>query len=100
MLDLELTSALVLFIVGGYGVVKLAGWLWRSAPRSSVLWCARMKCFSVVDTEVTSAETAQSEKVTDCLLWPELRECDQRCVKPTRGAQNSLNCADSAVDGL
>lgn len=81
MLDFGLLYALILFIVGGYGVVKLIGWLRRSSPHSSVLWCARMKCFSVVDTEVTKSETGQSKKVVHCLLWPELHDCDQRCIK-------------------
>ena len=81
MLDYSLPYALILFIACGYGVVKLGGWFRRSGPRVSLLWCARMKCLSVVDTEVITAETGQSEKVTHCLLWPELRGCDQRCIK-------------------
>lgn len=71
----------ILLIIGGYCIVKLGGWFWRSGPRSLVLWCARMKCVSVVDTEAIRSETGQSEKVTQCLLWPELHACDQRCIK-------------------
>jgi len=81
MIDYGVPYALILFIVCGDGVVKLGGWRRRAAPRSSVLWCARMKCLSVVDTETTRSETGQSEKVTHCLLWPELQGCDQRCIK-------------------
>jgi hypothetical protein len=81
MLDPVSPYALLLFIACGYGGVKLGRWFWRSAPNSSVRWCARMKCLSVVDTEVTTTATGQSENVTDCLLWPELRDCDQRCSK-------------------
>lgn len=58
MLDHVLPYALILLIVGGCGVIKLGGWFWRSGPHSSLLlWCARMKCFSVVDTEVTQSCT-------------------------------------------
>jgi hypothetical protein len=76
-----LLYTLILFVIGSYGVVKVCGWFRRSAPHSSLLWCARMKCLAVVDTEVTLSETDQSEKVTHCLLWPELQGCDQRCIK-------------------
>lgn len=81
MLDYLHPYALILFIVCGYGSVKLGGWFRRSRSQSSVLWCARMKCLSVVDTAVTKSETGQSETVTHCLLWPELQGCDQRCMK-------------------
>ena len=81
MLDYLHPYVLVLFIICGYGAAKLGVWAWRSRQRSLLLWCARMKCFSIVDTEATSAETGQSSNVTHCLLWPELKECDQRCVK-------------------
>ena len=82
MLDYALPYAPILFIVCGYGIVKLGGRFWRSGPRSSLLlWCARMKCLSVVDTESTNSETGQSKNVTHCLLWPELQGCDQRCIK-------------------
>jgi hypothetical protein len=82
MFEPVLPYAPTLFIVCGYGVAKLGGWLRRSGPHSAlVLWCARMKCLSVVDTEGTTSETGQSEKVTHCLLWPELKDCDQRCIK-------------------
>ncbi len=81
MLDDLLMYQPILFIVGGYCIVKLGGWFWRSRSRALVLWCARMKCLSVVDTEGTTSETGQSEKVIHCLLWPELKDCDQRCIK-------------------
>jgi len=81
MLDDLLIFQPILFIVGGYCIVKLGGWFLRSAPRSLVLWCARMKCLAVVDTEVTTSESGRSEKVIHCLLWPELHGCDQRCIK-------------------
>ena len=81
MPDLGLFYVLILFVVGVYSVVRLRGRLLRSGAHSSLLWCSRMKCFSVVDTEVTKCETGQSKKVTDCLLWPELHDCDQRCIK-------------------
>ena len=80
MLDYGLPYALILFIVCGYGGVKLGTWLRRLRPSSSVLWCARMKSFSVVDTEVRNSAAGQSETVTHCLLWPELKDCDQRCI--------------------
>ena len=81
MLDYGLLYTVILFVIGGYGVVRLGGWFRRSDPHAALLWCARMKCLSVVDTEVITSETGQSEKVTHCLLWPELHGCDQRCIK-------------------
>lgn len=72
---------LILFIVCGYGAAKLGVWFRRSGWHSSLLWCARMRCFSVVDTEVSNSETGRSETVSHCLLWPALKDCDQRCVK-------------------
>ena len=81
MLDDLHPYALILFIICGYGAAKLGVWFHRAGQHSSLLWCARMRCFSIVDTEVISAETSQSANVTHCLLWPDLKECDQRCVK-------------------
>ena len=81
MFDYLHPYALILFIICGYGAVKLGLWLHRAGHHSSLLWCARMSCFSIVDTEVTGGETDQSRNVSQCLLWPELKECDQRCVK-------------------
>lgn len=81
MLDYLHPYALILLIVGGYGVVKLGLWFRRSGASSSLLWCARMRCFTIVDTEVNTSDTGQSKNVTRCLLWPELKNCDQRCVK-------------------
>jgi len=81
MFDPVLLYAPILFIACGYGAVKLGVWFRRSGRQSSLLWCARMKCFSVVDTEISNSKTGQSKTVIHCLLWPELKDCDQRCVK-------------------
>lgn len=81
LLDNALPYALIVFILCGYGVAKLSPRFRRSGARSLVLWCARMKCMTLVDTEMSDSEAGQSEKVTHCLLWPELKDCDQRCVK-------------------
>lgn len=81
MLDQVLPNALILFIACGYEGVKIGAWFRRSAPDSSVRWCAKMKCLSVVDTGVTLLETGESKNLTRCLLWPELHGCDQRCIK-------------------
>ncbi len=81
MFDYGMLYALILLVLSVYGIVKLSGWFLRSGPHSSLLWCARMRCLSVVDTEVSSSATGQSENVSHCLLWPELKDCDQRCIK-------------------
>jgi hypothetical protein len=81
VLDNDLLSTLPLFIACSHGVVKLGGWFRRSAPHSSVRWCGKMKCLSVIDTGITILETGQSKSLTRCLLWPELKDCDQRCIK-------------------
>jgi hypothetical protein len=81
VLDNGLLSALLVFIACGHGVAKLGGWFRRSAPHSSVRWCAKMKRLSVIDTGITILETGQSKSLTRCVLWPELKDCDQRCTK-------------------
>lgn len=72
---------LMFLIVCGYGARKLGLWEPRSGQRKSLLWCSKMKCLSIVKTKIIQSATGPSETVTNCLLWPELKDCDQRCVK-------------------
>jgi hypothetical protein len=81
MLDNGLLYALLLFIACGSAVAKLDGWFRRSAPHSSVRWCGKMMHLSVVDAGVTILETGQTKSLTRCVLWPELQDCNQRCIK-------------------
>ena len=80
MLDYAYLYGLMLLSVCGNGARMFGLWARPKAQRSLVLWCSRMKCLSLVETEITKAASDGHETVTHSLLWPELKDCDQRCV--------------------
>lgn len=78
MNELTFTIGALMFIFGWYGLSKLVGWLARRLEHSRIVWCASMKSFSIVD--VSSARQGRDTTVRQCLLWPENKECAQRCI--------------------
>ena len=53
----------------------------KSHQESWLVFCARMRCLSLVDTEPVTEGAARGLVVRHCLLWPTLKDCDQRCFK-------------------
>jgi len=58
----------ILLVFIWYGVIRLAG---RLRPPQ---WQAS-------ETEPPRGEEKYSLNVSHCLLWPELHDCDQRCIR-------------------
>ncbi|HJX10630.1 MAG TPA: hypothetical protein VJ733_09020 [Candidatus Binatia bacterium] len=79
--DITVGGAAVLFVIGWYGLIRLSGHFCPSQWRASVVWCARMKCMSLIETEPPQGEEKNSLTVSHCLLWPDLHDCDQRCIR-------------------
>ena len=71
----------ILLVFIWYGVIRLAGRLRPPQWQASVAWCARMKRMSLIETEPPRGEEKYSLNVSHCLLWPELHDCDQRCIR-------------------
>jgi hypothetical protein len=78
--DITVAGAVILFVLGWYGLIRLSGHFRPSQWQASMVWCARMKCISLIDTEPARPEKKNSLTVSHCLLWPDLRDCDQRCI--------------------
>ena len=79
--DITVAGAVILFVLGWYGLIRLAGHFRPSQWQESVVWCARKKCMSLIETEPPRGEEKNSRNVSNCLLWPELHHCDQRCIR-------------------
>jgi hypothetical protein len=79
--DITVAGAVILLILTWYGVIRLAGRLRPPQWQASMVWCARMKCMSLIETEQAQANDKSSLAICRCFLWPELRDCDQRCVR-------------------
>lgn len=79
--DITVAGAVILFILGWYGLIRASGHFRPSQWQTSVAWCARMKCMSLIETEPPRGEEKYSLNVSHCLLWPELHDCDQRCIR-------------------
>ena len=86
MNDLDLTIGALVFMLGWHGLSKIVAHLSRRLQQSRVVWCARIKTLSLVETEPERAQNRAQPTVRRCLLWPEYHDCDQRCVrtKPLR----------------
>jgi len=49
--DVTVAGAVILFVLGWYGLIRLSGHFRPSQWQASVVWCARMKCMSLIETE-------------------------------------------------
>jgi hypothetical protein len=81
MSDLAAALSALLFILGAYVALKLVERFLGSSHETSFVWCSRMRCFSLIDTDTKARATGPGKTITRCLLWPELHDCNQRCVK-------------------
>ena len=81
MSDLLSTIILILLVLGLVSAVFLVEILLGPYRRLKMVWCPRIDGVSFVETEPTSIPSATSPSVKNCLLWPKLHGCEQRCVK-------------------
>ena len=79
--DIAAIGAVILMVLGWYGLVRLAGHPVPSPWRESAVWCARMKCVSLIETAPPAGNEKRDLAVCRCLLWPEIHDCDQRCIR-------------------
>ncbi len=81
MSDLVFTIIVILLVLGLFSAVLLVGILLGPYRRLKMVWCPGIDGVSFVETEPTSIPSATSPSVKNCLLWPKLHGCEQRCVK-------------------
>jgi hypothetical protein len=81
MNDFTLTIGALLFIFGWYGLSKIVGRWSRRTEKLRVVWCGRLKTFSLVETKPAPNDKGNDPEVDRCLLWPEFHDCDQRCIR-------------------
>jgi len=79
--ELDLTIGALMFILGWYGLSKLVGRLSRGLQSSRLVWCSRVKTFSLVKIAPGRGNGGAPGKVHACLLWPEFQDCDRRCIR-------------------
>jgi hypothetical protein len=76
-----ITLTAIFFLLGWYSALKLAGFWLMPLAKFRVVWCAKTKSFSLVETEWVAGTEPPAVSVKNCLLWPEFGGCDGRCVK-------------------
>lgn len=81
MFDITVAGAVILFAIGWYGLIRLSEHFRPSPRQASVVWCTRMKCMSMIETERPKSKAKSPFAVSHCLLWPDLHDCDQRCIR-------------------
>lgn len=79
-IEYTLAVTALLYIAGWFALTLLVRCLHRSPRQSRLVWCAAMKCFSLVELESGLQGKKTRRVVRRCLLWPELHDCAQRCV--------------------
>ena len=79
--SLTIISGGILFVFGWYGLSKVVGRLSRGLQQSRVVWCARAKTFSLVETEPAKTAGETEPQIRRCLLWPEFHNCSQSCIR-------------------
>jgi hypothetical protein len=79
--DIAIAGAVILFAIGWYGLMQLAAHFHPSQRHASLVWCASVKCMSLIETEPSKSEEKSPPAVSSCLLWPQLHDCDQRCIR-------------------
>jgi hypothetical protein len=80
MNELTFAVGVILFLCGWYGMSKVAGRWLRRLQDSRVVWCAKMKTFSLVEPKIPSAKRGTGGEIGHCLLWPQYRDCDH-CIQ-------------------
>jgi hypothetical protein len=80
MSDLLSTIIVILLVLGLVGAVLLVEILLGPYRRLKMVWCPGIDGVSFVETEPTSIPGATSPSVKNCLLWPRLHGCEQRCL--------------------
>ena len=81
MNELTLTIGALLFVAGWYGLSQIVGRLSRKLQKWRVVWCARIETVSFVETKPAPDDAGNNCEVLRCLLWPELQDCDRRCIR-------------------
>ena len=78
--DITVAGAVILLVCIWCGVIRLAGRLRPPQWHASAVWCARMKCMSLIETAPPPGKEKNPPAICYCLFWPEFHDCDQRCI--------------------
>jgi hypothetical protein len=80
MNDIAFTVAAILFLLSWYGVILVGRRLLQAYEKLQLAWCPEIHSFSFIETN-KPLKGDVSVLVNQCLLWPEFKGCNQRCVK-------------------
>jgi hypothetical protein len=79
MNDVTVMSAVVVFVLGWYGLTLAGRALLKGYENSRLVWCPEVRSFSYVEVEESSHDGSLIS-VRHCSLWPQYRGCKSRCV--------------------
>ena len=73
--------AALVFVIIWYALVLIGRALFKPFEKLKLVWCPEARNVSFIETVATSAASHSSPAVKRCLLWPEYKSCNQRCIK-------------------
>lgn len=70
--------AALVFVIIWYALVLIGRALFKPYEKLKLVWCPQARQFSFIEAVSTSGG---GRLVKSCLLWPEYKSCNQRCIK-------------------
>ena len=70
--------AALVFVIIWYALVLIGRALFKPYEKLKLVWCPHARQFSFIEAVSTSGA---GRLVRSCLLWPEYKSCNQRCIK-------------------
>ena len=70
--------AALVFVIIWYALVLIGRTLFKPFEKLKLVWCPEARQFSFIEA---FGKSEGGRSVKSCLLWPEHKSCNQRCIK-------------------
>jgi len=81
MNELAKIVATLVFTSIWYAMTLIGRALFKPYEKLRLVWCPEVRCLSFVETVAMLKGKDKAAPVKRCLLWPDYKNCGQRCVK-------------------
>jgi hypothetical protein len=81
MNELAKIVAALVFTSIWYAMTLIGRALFKPYEKLRLVWCPEVKCLSFIETVAPLKGKNPATPVKRCLLWPDYKNCEQRCVK-------------------
>lgn len=79
--DITMIIATFAFVLIWYALTLIGRALFKPFEKMKLVWCPEVRSFSFVETEPKLGSAHSPVSVRCCLLWPEYKHCNERCLK-------------------